>query len=127
MDELTSEVHSLKESLSAKETPKENSSPKSNGSPIRKEKRSKNRLSVSDHSQEVRTLRKVKKELEQQLSDSKSTTLSFQASFQAEFDLRTQIEQKLDELRERYEVRGRLFLILAFELLYIMFFFSYFI
>ena len=53
---------------------------------------------------EVKTLRKVKRELENQLKESKSSTLSFQASFQAEFDLRTQTEQRLDQLRERYEV-----------------------
>ena len=103
VDDLTEEVNSLREKLSAKDTPKINGSPKASHSP-NVEKKSKNRLSKSDAAQEVKTLRKVKQELEQQLSDSKSSTLSFQASFQAEFDLRSQIEQRLDELRERYEV-----------------------
>ncbi len=60
--------------------------------------------SLIQPSEEVKTLRRVKKELEKQLNASQSTTLSFQASFQAEFDLRAQLEQKLEELRERYEV-----------------------
>ena len=103
VDDLTEEVNSLREKLSAKDKLKINGSPKACHSP-KSEKKSKNRLSKSDPAQEVKTLRKVKQELEEQLSDSKSTTLSFHASFQAEFDLRTQIEQRLDELRERYEV-----------------------
>lgn len=98
MEDLTDEVHTHKEKLSEQGKQNEELLPKhstlSSGRGYRH----------NTSSDEVKTLRRVKKELEQQLNASQSTTLSFQASFQAEFDLRTQIEQKLEELRERYEV-----------------------
>ena len=99
VEDLTDELHTLKEQLSEQG--------KQNEQFLTKQETfhsSRDDIATSNPVEEVKTLRKVKKQLEKQLNASQSTTLNFQASFQAEFDLRAQIEQKLEELRERYEV-----------------------
>ncbi len=99
VEDLTDDVHTLKEQLS--EQGKQNEHLLTKQGTFHS---SRDDISTGNPVEEVKTLRKVKKQLEKQLNASQSTTLNFQASFQEEFDLRAQIEQKLEELRERYEV-----------------------
>ena len=57
------------------------------------------------HEEEVHTLRREKKELKDELEETKAKQLNFEAAFKTEFDLRTTMEEKYDNLKERYEVK----------------------
>ena len=52
----------------------------------------------------ILTLKREKAALKQQLKVTSAIHMNFEAAFQTEFDLRTSIEEKLDNLREKYEV-----------------------
>ena len=52
----------------------------------------------------IMTLKRKQKVLKAELEQSLTQTVGFQEAFQEELDLRTKIEERLDNLRDRYEV-----------------------
>lgn len=52
----------------------------------------------------ITTLKREKKELKQKLEETENKHMDFEAAFQTEFDLRAELEEKHDNLQEKYEV-----------------------
>ena len=51
------------------------------------------------------TLKRKQKALKAELEQSLCRTVSFQEAFQTEMDLRAKLDEKMENLRVRYEVR----------------------